>query len=151
VDASATLALAALGAAPRLKPVPDDPKKLSLLQRIAKMNAAERVRLAFSGGRDGRMILIRGGAQIVQKAVLASPKLTEPEVEGYASAKHVTENVLREIARSRKFMKNYNVGRNLVQNAKCPLDISLTLIRNLMVYDLKSLRFSKEVPETIRR
>jgi hypothetical protein len=151
VDASATLALAALGAAPRLKPVLDDSKKLSLLQRIARMNAAERVRLAFSGGRDERMILIRDGAKIVQNAVLASPKLTEPEVESYASAKHVSENVLREIARSRKFMKNYNVGRNLVQNAKCPLDISLTLIRNLMVYDLKSLRYSKDVPETIRR
>jgi hypothetical protein len=151
VDASATLAVAALGAAPRLKPVVGDPQNQSLLQRIAKMNAAQRVKLAFNGGRDERMILIRDGAKIVQNAVLASPKLTEPEVETYASAKNVSENVLREIARSRKFMKNYNVGRNLVQNAKCPLDISLTLVRNLMVYDLKSLRQSREVPETVRR
>ncbi len=97
------------------------------------------------------MILIRDGAKVVQNAVLASPKLTEPEAETFASAKNLSENVLREIARSRRFMKNYNVVRNLVNNAKCPLDLSLTLVKNLMVYDLKSLRFNKAVPDTIRQ
>ena len=150
VDVSATLALTALGAAPRLKPVVDT-KNLSLLQRIAKMNAAERVRTAFNGSRDERLILIRDGAKVVQSSVLASPKLTEPEVESFASATNVSENVLREISRSRRFMKNYNIGRNLVNNPKCPLDLSLTLVRNLMVYDLKSLRHSKNVPDTLRR
>jgi hypothetical protein len=115
------------------------------------MNAAERVKAAFMGGRDERMILIRDGARVVQNAVLASPKLTDPEVEGFAAAKNVHENVLREIARTRRFMKNYNVGRNLVNNPKCPLDLSLTLVKNLMIYDLKSLRNNKNVPDTIRQ
>jgi PP-loop superfamily ATP-utilizing enzyme len=128
-----------------------DEKKLSVLQKIARMKAAERVKAAFSGGRDERMILIRDGAKVVQNAVLASPKLTEPEVETFAAAKNVSENVLREIARNRRFMKNYSVVRNLVNNPKCPLDLSLTLIKNLMVHDLKSLRANKSVPETIRQ
>lgn len=149
-DSSVALAAAALAAQPRDK-VEKDSKQLSALQKIGAMNAAQRVKLAFSGNRDERMILIRDGARVVQNAVLASPKLTEPEVEAFASAKNVSENVLREIARSRKFMKNYNIGRNLVNNAKCPLDLSLTLIKNLMVYDLKGLRFNKSVPETIRQ
>jgi len=150
-DSSVSLALTALGAATRLKPVPVDDKKLSVIQRIGKMNAAERVRTAFIGNRDERLILIRDGVKIVQNAVLASPKLTEPEVESMASATNLSENVLREIARSRRFMKNYNIRRNLTNNPKCPLDLSLNLVRNLMVYDLKSLRHSKNVPETLRR
>jgi hypothetical protein len=151
LDASTNLAAAALAAAPRAKAPPLDEKKLSVLQRIAKMKAADRVKTAFSGGRDERMILIRDGAKIVQNAVLASPKLTDPEVETFAAAKNVSENVMREIARNRRFMKNYNVVRNLVNNPKCPLDLSLTLIKNLMVHDLKSLRNNKNVPETIRQ
>jgi len=150
VDVSATLAVTALGAAPRLKPVVD-PKNLSLLQRMAKMSPGERIRTAFTGGRDERLILIRDGAKIVQSSVLASPKLTEPEVESFASATNVSENVLREIARSRRFMKNYNIGRNLVNNPKCPLDLSLNLVKKLMVFVLKSLRHSKSIPETLRR
>jgi hypothetical protein len=150
VDVSATLAVTALGAAPRLKPVVD-PQRLSLLQRIANMTPGDRVRTAFSGSRDERLILIRDGTQVVQNAVLASPRLTEPEVETFASATNVSENVLREIARTRRFMKNYNIGRNLVNNPKCPLDLSLNLVKKLMVYDLKSLRHSKTIPETLRR
>ena len=150
VDVSASLALTALGTAPRLKPEVD-PKNLSVLQRIAKMSPGERIRTAFTGDRDERLILIRDNAKIVQSSVLASPKLTEPEVEGFASATNVSENVLREIARSRRFMKTYNVGRNLVNNPKCPLDISLNLVKKLMVFDLKSLRQSKSIPETLRR
>jgi hypothetical protein len=150
VDVSATLAVTALGATPRLKPVVDA-KRLSLLQRIANMTPGDRVRTAFNGSRDERMILIRDGTQVVQNAVLASPRLSEPEVESFASATNVSENVLREIARSRRFMKNYNIGRNLASNPKCPLDLSLNLVKKLMVYDLKSLRHSKTIPETLRR
>jgi hypothetical protein len=150
-NSSSAMAASALSARPRTKAAPADDKRLSVLQKIARMSPAERVKAAFSGGRDERMILIRDGAKVVQNAVLASPKLTEPEVETFAAAKNVSENVLREIARNRRFMKNYNIGRNLVNNAKCPLDLSLTLVKNLMVYDLKSLRFNKSVPDTIRQ
>lgn len=152
-DASTTLAIAGLGAAAAAKPktLPVAEKKLSVLQRIARMSTAERVKTAFNGGREERTILIRDGAKIVQSAVLASPKLTEPEAELFAGAKNVSENVLREIARSRRFLKNYHVVRNLVNNPKCPLDIALTFVKNLLVYDLKSLRFNKGVPDVIRQ
>jgi hypothetical protein len=146
-SANASLAVSALSSSAK----PEDEKKMSALQRIGKMNPAQRVKAAFMGGRDERLILIRDAARVVQNAVLASPKLTDPEVESFASAKNVHENVLREISRNRRFMKNYNVGRNLVNNPKCPLDLSLSLVRNLMVFDLKSLRTNKNVPETLRQ
>jgi len=149
-DASASMAAAALGSSARAK-MTEGRKKMSALQRIGKMNVAERVKASFMGGQDERLILIRDPARVVQNAVLASPKLTEPEVEGFASAKNLHENVLREIARNRRFMKNYAVGRNLVNNPKCPLDLSLALVKNLMVFDLKSLRNNKGVPETLRQ
>src|SRR6185312_7457324 len=134
------------------KQVPaQEEKKLTLLQKIAKMNVADRVKAAFSGSREERAILIRDMTKVVQNAVLASPKLSDPEVETFASAKNLHENVFREITRNRRFIKNYSVQRNLVSNPKTPLDISLSLIKNLMVYDLKSLQRNKNVSETIRK
>ena len=126
-------------------------EKISALQKVSRMNVAQRVKAAFTGNKEERAILIRDGAKIVQNAVLASPKLSDPEVELFAAAKHVSENVLREITRNRRFMKNYVVVRNLVNNPRCPIDISLTLVKNLLVYDLKSLRHSKSISETVRR
>jgi len=72
-------------------------------------------------------------------------------VESFAAAKSLQENVLREIARRRKFVKNYPVVRNLVNNPRCPLDLSLTLIKNLLVTDLYNLQYNKNVPDTIRK
>jgi hypothetical protein len=126
-------------------------KKLTALQKIARLNVGQRIKLGFVGGKEERAILIRDTAKLVQNAVLNSPKMTDPEVETFAAAKNLQENVFREIARQRRFLKLYPVVRNLVNNPRCPLDISLTLIKTLLIYDLKGLRHNKNVPDTIRK
>jgi len=65
--------------------------------------------------------------------------------------KNVRENVLRDIARSRRFMKNYVVVRSLCNNPRTPLDLSLSLMKNLMGPDLKVLSMNKNIPETLRK
>ncbi len=126
-------------------------KKLTVMQRIGRMKASERIKTAFIGGKEERAFLIRDRARIVQNAVLSSPKITDAEVEVFAAAKNLDENVLREIARSRRFMKNYPVVRNLATNPKTPLDVAMPLVKMLMIFDLKSLQRSKSVSEIIRK
>jgi hypothetical protein len=126
-------------------------KRVTVLQKIGKLNVGQRIKLGFIGGREDRAILIRDTARLVQNAVLNSPKVTDAEVESFAGSKNLQENVFREIARQRRFIKLYPVVRNLANNPKCPLDLSLTLVKSLMVYDLKSLRHNKNVPDTIRK
>ncbi len=135
----------------RAMPVPPEQRKLSALQKITRMTVAERIKTAFGGDKEERSILIRDTSKIVQNAVLSSPRLTDPEVETFAGAKSLQENVLREIARRRKFVKNYPVVRNLVNNPRCPLDLGLTLIKNLLIGDLYNLQYNKNVPDTIRK
>ncbi|MBZ5506526.1 MAG: hypothetical protein LAO78_13795 [Acidobacteriia bacterium] len=126
-------------------------KRITVLQRVSRLNVGQRIKLGFIGGREERALLIRDTARLVQNAVLSSPKVTDAEIESFAGSKNLQENVFREIARQRRFLKLYPVVRNLCNNPKCPLDISLTLIKGLQVYDLKSLRHNKNVPDTIRK
>ena len=51
----------------------------------------------------------------------------------------------------RRFIKNYNVVRNLVANPRTPLDVSLGLMKNLLVHDLKNISANKDVSDTIRK
>jgi hypothetical protein len=124
---------------------------LSVYQKIARLNVSERVQLAMKGGRDERFILIRDGCKVVAMAVLESPRVSDQEVETYASMKNVQEGVLRGIAGKRKFIKNYAVIRNLANNPRCPLDVQLTLMKNLLNNDLRSLSANKNVADTIRK
>jgi len=148
-DASSSSAIKALSLQRKADSI--DARKLTIMQRLGRMRASERIKTAFIGGKEERSILIRDRARIVQNAVLSSPKMTDSEVEVFAAAKNLDENVLREIARSRRFMKNYPVVRNLATNPKTPLDVAMPLVKMLMVFDLKSLQKSKSVSEIIRK
>jgi len=150
-DEATAVTAEALAAAKGQSKGKEDDERLSTLQKLAKMNVAERIKVAMLGTKEERSILIRDGSKLVSSAVLASPKLSEQEVETFANMKNVRENVLRDIGRSHKFLKNYVVVKNLCNNPRTPLDLSLSLMKNLMGPDLKGLSMNKNVPETLRK
>jgi hypothetical protein len=130
---------------------PQDEQRGSVLQKIAQLDVKGRIQLAIKGTKEERSILVRDGTKVVAIAVLDSPKLTDGEVETFAGQKNVLEAVLRTIPLKRRFVKNYAVIRNLVFNPRTPLDISLGLIKNLLVQDLRNLSGNKEVADTVRK
>jgi hypothetical protein len=129
---------------------PDVAKRQTLLQRLSKMTVAQRVQFAMKGGSEARRTLIRDSNKVVQRAVLQSPRLTDQEVEAFASMSSLTDEILRLIANNRNFRKNYTVVRNLLNNAKTPLDVSLHMLPMVNAVDLKRLCSNKNVPETLR-
>lgn len=139
-------------AAKKAKPVtPVADRRDSVLQKISKLDIRGRITLAMRGTKEDRSILIRDSTKLVAIAVLDSPKISDGEVEKFALQKNVLEAVLRAIPMRRRFAKNYNIMRNLVQNPRTPLDLSLGLIKNLLVHDLKNLSGNKEVSDTVRK
>ncbi len=129
---------------------PDTAKRQTLLQRLAKMTVAQRVQFAIKGGSEARRTLIRDSNKVVQRAVLQSPRLTDQDVEAFASMSTLTDEILRLIANNRKFRKNYVVVRNLLNNPKTPLDVSLHMLPIINAMDLKKLATNKNIPETLR-
>jgi hypothetical protein len=145
----------ASAATPARAPVAPKPaapvKRENTFQKINSLDVKGRIQLALKGNKEERSILIRDGTKVVALAVLEAPKLSDGEVEKFASQKNVLEAVLRQIPLKRRFMKNYKVVRNLVGNPRTPLDLGLGLMKNLLIQDLKNLSANKEVSETIRK
>jgi hypothetical protein len=129
---------------------PDLVKRETLLKQVAHMNVVQRLTLALKGNREARMILIKDPNKLVQRCVLQSPRLTDMEVESFAKMTNLSEEVFRVISLTRKFMKSYVIMKNLVNNPKTPLDISLHLIPRLNANDLKLLTTNKNIPDTLR-
>jgi hypothetical protein len=150
-EAPATTAAAAESkTAASAKRPPVEAKRENALQKISHLDVKGRIQLALKGNKEERSLLIRDGTKVVAFAVLEAPKLSDAEVEKFASQKNVLEAVLRQIPLKRRFMKNYIVVRNLVANPRTPLDLGLGLMKNLLLKDLKNLSANKEVSETIR-
>lgn len=147
---AASPAAQAAAAASSKPPEPVVAKRENALQKISHLNVQGRIQLALKGNKEERALLIRDGTKIVAFAVLEAPKLSDGEVEKFASQKNVLEAVLRQIPLKRKFMKNYKIVRNLVANPRTPLDLGLSLMKNIQPVDLKAIGGNKDVSETIR-
>jgi hypothetical protein len=129
---------------------PDVTRRQTLLQQIGHMTVAQRVQFAMKGSSEARRTLIRDSNKVVQRSVLQSPRLTDQEVESFASMANLTDEILRLIAGNRNFRKNYVVVRNLLNNPKTPLDVTLHMLPVLTPSDLKKLAMNKNIPETLR-
>ena len=87
---------------------------------------------------------------MVASAVLSCPKVNEAEVESFAKMGNVSEEILRSIAQTRAWTKNYAVVLALVKNAKTPVALSLQLMQRLTDPDVKKLSTDRNVPEPLR-
>jgi len=122
----------------------------SVVMRVAKMTFLEKLKAAIKGSREMRAILIRDPAKVIALSVLSSPKVTEREIEGYARMATVTEDVLRVIATSRVWTKNYAIVAGLSKNPKTPVTVSLRLLPRLNDRDLAMLSIDRNVPDALR-
>lgn len=120
-------------------------------QRILGLNVTQKIALAARGDREERLILIRDANRSVQVAVIASPKITESEVEAISKMRNVKDEILRRISTRRDWMKNMQIVRGLASNPKTPLPVSLTLLKRLMPQDLKTMISDRNLPDTLRR
>lgn len=125
-------------------------ERTSTLNRIAAMTVAQKMALAMKGTREERAILIRDPNKIVGVAVLSSPKLTESEVESIAKMSSISDELLRLIAHTRAWVKNYSVVLALARNPKTPVAISMNLLARLQDRDLKLLSTDRNVAEIVR-
>jgi hypothetical protein len=129
---------------------PPGPPGAPRRQPLSSLSVMQRIKLAMHGTREQRAVLIRDANRIVASAVLSSPKLSETEVEAFARMTNVSEEVLRVIAGSRGWTKNYGVLSALVKNPKTPPALSLGMVARLNERDVKSLSMDRNVPEGVR-
>jgi hypothetical protein len=117
---------------------------------LRKKSIAEKRTAALFCGKEERSVLLKDPHKEVVLAVLDNPKITITEIEEIAKMHSVPEEAIKKIVQKREWMKKYGVVLSLVTNPKTPAHISIKLIKNIKVKDLKIISRSKEVPEAIR-
>ncbi len=127
------------------------PERLTVLQKIARMSAKARVKLALKGNREARNILRRDPNKSVIMGVLGNSRITESEVEAISAMKTLPEEALRLISLNRQWIRNYPIIHNLVRNARTPVATSLPLLNRLFPKDLKAMVTNRNVPDVIRK
>jgi hypothetical protein len=127
----------------------DADKQGNLFALVQQMNVMQKIKLARMGNKEARGLLIRDRNKIVASAAIRSPKITGQEVEAFAKARNVSDEVLRIIASNRDWTKSYNVKLALATNPKCPVPTAMRFVGHLQERELRGIMKSKDVPTPI--
>ena len=119
--------------------------------RIRNLNVAQKVRLAMVGNKTERGLLIRDTNKIVSRAVIRSPRVSEPEVAEFAGNKSLDKEVISFIAQNRDWTRTYAIRLSLVYNPKTPLPQAVTFLKTLRKSDQRLVSRSKNVPAVLAR
>ncbi|MFV2071269.1 MAG: hypothetical protein ACC742_01270 [Thermoanaerobaculales bacterium] len=123
----------------------------SAFGRLLKMNIKEKVICGLKGTREERAILIHSRNRLVYRAVLASPKISEVEIERIAGSKSVAEDAIRVIAANPRWIRLYPVVLALALNPKTPIQASLRLLARLSHRDIARVARDRNVNPVVRR
>jgi hypothetical protein len=119
-------------------------------RKITTMTVSEKVKLAYAGGKEERRILIGDANRLVGLAVLKSRGITLPEVEAICSMRHVGDEIFRIIHGKREWVRKPAIILALVKNPKVPLAISLTLLKQVPLRDLRNISRDPNLAEGLR-
>ena len=139
----------ALPGAERPKGAPGK-QKFNVIQAVQKMSNPQKIKLALSGGKEARGLLIRESNKQISTAVLENPRITDGEIEFFAKSTNLSEDIMRKIGTTSDWTKKYTVAQALVYNPKCPPGVAVGFVTRMTEKDLALLEKSRNVSEAVR-
>ncbi|UFS69833.1 hypothetical protein LPW11_18325 [Geomonas sp. RF6] len=121
----------------------------SKYQLSQDMKVSEKIKMALTGDKEWRSILIKDSNKLVSAAVVKNPRLTESEVLAVAKSAVQNDEIMRVICANKEWVKNYQIRRALAWNHKTPLQTALRFVATLSEKDLAAVAKSKNVSTVV--
>jgi len=122
---------------------------LSKYQQAQNMGVGAKIKMALTGDKEWRTLLIRDTNKLVNSAVVKNPRITEPEVLTISKSVIQNEEILRVICQNKEWIKNLEIRKALVLNNKTPLPVALRFMGFLSEKDLAAMAKSKNISSVL--
>jgi len=132
-----------------VEPPEDDEAYRSKYQLAQTMAVGEKIKMALTGDKEWRTLLIRDSNKLVNGAVVKNPRITEPEILTISKSVVQNDEIVRIICHNKEWVKNYEIRKALVLNHKTPLPVALRFMGFLTEKDLAVIAKSKNVSSVL--
>jgi hypothetical protein len=126
-----------------------DDESLSKYQQLQEMTVNEKIKMALTGDKEWRTLLIREANKQINTAVLRNPRITEAEAIAVAQNRSSPEELIRIILLNRDWVKLYDMKKALVYHPRTPVQQAMRLMSFLADRDIKELATSRNVTQPI--
>lgn len=121
----------------------------SKYQIALNLRVAEKIKIALTGDKEWRSIMIKESNKLVQGAVLKNPRISDGEVVMIAKNKTASDDLIRQILLNKDWMKLYDIKKALAIHPKTPAPKAIRLVTMLNTKDVKDLMRSKGVATVV--
>ena len=138
-------------AAPAVEPEaePAEEEFQSKYQQAMAMGISDKIKMAMTGDKEWRNILIKDANKLVSGAVVKNPRMTEGEVLTIAKSAIQNDEIIRVIVANKEWVKNPLIRKALAENNKTPLPAALRFVATLSEKDLSLMAKSKNISSVI--
>jgi hypothetical protein len=131
------------------EPVDEDEKFQSKYQQAQAMGISDKIKMALTGDKEWRGLLIKDSNKLVSGAVVKNPRMTEGEVLTIAKSQVQNDEIIRVICANKEWVKNPLIRKALAENSKTPLPVALRYVASLSEKDLAAMAKSKNISSVI--
>ncbi|GAB4564022.1 MAG: hypothetical protein Tsb0017_23530 [Geothermobacteraceae bacterium] len=121
----------------------------SKYQLLLTFGVSDKIKMALTGDKEWRSLLIKDPNKLVCSAVIKNPRITEGEVLAIARNRSANDELIRLITLNREWVKNYEIRKALVMHPRTPLPKALRYMASLTEKELKELAKSRNVSQVI--
>ncbi|GFO57851.1 hypothetical protein GMST_01760 [Geomonas silvestris] len=121
----------------------------SKYQQAQEMGIGDKIKMAMTGDKEWRGLLIKDSNKLVSSAVMKNPRITDAEVLTIAKSAVQNDEILRMICANKEWVKNAQIRKALAENNKTPLPAALRFVATLSDKDLALMAKSKNISSVI--
>ncbi len=127
----------------------NDEEYLSKYQLAQEMGIGEKIKMALTGDKEWRKILIKDANKLVSSGVVKNPRMSEPEVLTLLKSGVQNDEIMRLICANKEWVKNYQIRKALIENPKTPLANALRYLGTMNEKDVASYAKSRNISSVV--
>lgn len=122
---------------------------LSKYKLVQTMGIADKIKMALTGDKEWRTLLIKDSNKLVSGSVIKNPRLTEAEVLTVVKSGVQNDEIMRLICANKEWVKNIKIRKALVENPRTPIPHALRYLSTLGEKDIAAYAKSKNISSVI--
>jgi hypothetical protein len=113
------------------------------------LGIGEKIKMALSGDKEWRAILIKDANKLVSSSVVKNPRYTDGEVLSLIKAGIQNDEIMRLICANKEWIKNYQIRKALIESSRTPVQNAMKYLGTMSEKDVAHFAKSKNIPSVI--
>jgi hypothetical protein len=130
-------------------PPEEDKEFLSKYKMSQIMGISEKIKMALSGDKEWRSLLVKDANKLVSAGVIKNPRITDGEILSLVKSGIQNDEIMRLICANKEWIKNYSIRKALIENNRTPIQNAMKYLDTMTEKDLASFAKSKNISSVI--